>query len=140
MRTGARTMLCVFLPYNFYSDSRLCKWQTTVDVQFDFFDPNPKVDYQALKRLLMQLFQSDAERLHLNDLTDLILSQPTVGTTIKTDGIDSDPFAVLTVLNMHVHQVCFSPLKTTKGTTNHTFLEPSINTGNQGLRSPQLIT
>jgi protein BCP1 len=82
-----------------------------VDVQFDFFDPNPKVDYQALKRLLMQLFQCDAERLHLNDLTDLILSQPTVGTTIKTDGIDSDPFAVLTVLNMHVHQVCVFSVK-----------------------------
>ncbi|EIN13287.1 hypothetical protein PUNSTDRAFT_94301 [Punctularia strigosozonata HHB-11173 SS5] len=75
-----------------------------VDVDFEFFDPNPKVDYIALKRLIVQQFQSDAEALQVNDLADLILSQPLVGTTIKCDGIESDPYAVLTVLNMHVHQ------------------------------------
>lgn len=41
----------------------------------------------------------------MNELTELILSQPTVGTTIKTDGIESDPFALFTVLNMHLHHV-----------------------------------
>ncbi|KAJ7725973.1 p21-C-terminal region-binding protein-domain-containing protein [Mycena metata] len=75
-----------------------------VDVDFDFFDPNPKIDYHALKRLLSQLFQRDADRFDLGALTDLILAQPTVGTTIKTDGLESDPYAILTVLNMHVHQ------------------------------------
>jgi hypothetical protein len=79
--------------------------QDFVDVQFDFFDPNPSVDYHALKRLLMQLFQSDAELFHLQELVELILSQPAVGTTIKTEGTDSDPYAILTVLNIHVHQV-----------------------------------
>ena len=79
--------------------------QNFVDVDFDFFDPNAKVDYHSLKRLLIQLFQSDAELFHLHELTELILSQPNMGTTIKTDGIDSDPYAFLTVLNMHVHQV-----------------------------------
>jgi protein BCP1 len=74
-----------------------------IDVSFDFFDPNPKVDYQAVKRLLSQLFQRDAETLHLHELTELILGQPTVGTTIKTDGIESDPLALLTVLNMQLH-------------------------------------
>ncbi|GLB36746.1 hypothetical protein LshimejAT787_0310330 [Lyophyllum shimeji] len=74
-----------------------------IDVDFDFFDPNPKVDYQALKRLLRQLFQRDADIFQLHELAELILSQPTVGTTIKTDGIESDPYAFLTVLNMHVH-------------------------------------
>ncbi|KAF9482379.1 hypothetical protein BDN70DRAFT_875126 [Pholiota conissans] len=74
-----------------------------VDVSFDFFDPNPKVDYHAIKRLLTQLLQRDAEQLFVGELTDLILSQPTVGTTIKTDGIESDPFALFTVLNMHLH-------------------------------------
>ncbi|KAF8227317.1 hypothetical protein L208DRAFT_1297567, partial [Tricholoma matsutake] len=74
-----------------------------IDVDFDFFDPNPAVDYQALKRLLVQLFQSDADNFCLHELSELILSQPTVGTTIKTDGLESDPFAFLTVLNMHVH-------------------------------------
>ncbi|KAJ7202813.1 p21-C-terminal region-binding protein-domain-containing protein [Mycena pura] len=75
-----------------------------VDIDFEFFDPNPNVDYQALKRLLAQLFQRDADRFDLSALVDLILSQPTVGTTVKTDGIESDPYAILTVLNMHVHQ------------------------------------
>ncbi|KAJ6518645.1 p21-C-terminal region-binding protein-domain-containing protein [Mycena sanguinolenta] len=75
-----------------------------VDVSFDFFDPNPKIDYHALKRLLTQLFQRDAEKFDLGALTDLVLSQPTVGTTIKTDGLESDPYALLTALNMHVHQ------------------------------------
>ncbi|KAJ7065927.1 p21-C-terminal region-binding protein-domain-containing protein [Mycena belliarum] len=75
-----------------------------VDVDFDFFDPNPTVDYHALKRLLSQLFQRDADRFDLPALVDLVLAQPTVGTTIKTDGLESDPYALLTVLNMHVHQ------------------------------------
>ncbi|KAF7297798.1 N-acetyltransferase domain-containing protein [Mycena kentingensis (nom. inval.)] len=75
-----------------------------VDVDFEFFDPNPTVDYQAIKRLLSQLFQRDAERFDVSALVDLILAQPGMGTTIKTDGEESDPYALLTVLNMHVHQ------------------------------------
>jgi protein BCP1 len=74
-----------------------------IDVAFEFFDPNPKIDYQAIKRLLSQLFQHDSENLDMHELTELILSQPTVGTTIKTDGIESDPYALMTVLNMHLH-------------------------------------
>ncbi|KAJ7714191.1 hypothetical protein B0H16DRAFT_1235884, partial [Mycena metata] len=31
-------------------------------------------------------------------------SPPTVGTTIKTDGLESDPYNILTVLNMHADQ------------------------------------
>ncbi|KAF9527065.1 p21-C-terminal region-binding protein-domain-containing protein [Crepidotus variabilis] len=76
-----------------------------IDVEFDFFDPNPKVDYHAIKRLLGQLFQRDAEQLDTPELTELILAQPTVGTTIKTDGLESDPYALLTVLNMHLHHL-----------------------------------
>lgn len=44
----------------------------------------------------------------LHELADLILSQPLLGTTVKTDGIESDPYAYLSVLNMHVHQVRWS--------------------------------
>jgi protein BCP1 len=73
-------------------------------VDFEFFDPNA-ADYIALKRLLAQLFQSDAESLHLHDFAELILSQPLVGTTVKTDGRESDPYAFLTVLNLAVHKV-----------------------------------
>lgn len=90
------------------SKSTYTPWKSLVDVSFDFFDPNPKIDYHAIKRLLTQLLQRDAEELHVNELAELILSQPTVGTTIKTDGIDSDPFALFTVLNMHLHHVRFN--------------------------------
>ncbi len=76
-----------------------------VNVDFDFFAPNPEVDYIAFKRLLMQLFQSDSELLAVHDLADLILSQPAIGSTVKTDGEDGDPYAFLSVLNMHAHQV-----------------------------------
>ncbi|THH10574.1 hypothetical protein EW145_g1221 [Phellinidium pouzarii] len=75
-----------------------------IDVDFDFFNPNPAVDYLALKRLLIRLFQSDADFFSLNELAELILSQSTLGTSVKTDGIESDPYAYLSVLNMHVHQ------------------------------------
>ncbi|KAI0706227.1 p21-C-terminal region-binding protein-domain-containing protein [Cytidiella melzeri] len=75
-----------------------------VNVDFDFFDPNPDVDYLALKRLATQLWQGDAESLQVHDFAELVLSQPQVGTTIKCDGKESDPYAFLTVVNVHVHQ------------------------------------
>ncbi|RXW12832.1 hypothetical protein EST38_g13024 [Candolleomyces aberdarensis] len=74
-----------------------------INVDFDFLSPNPDVDYQAIKRLLRQLFGRDAEQFNLHELTELILSQTNIGSTIKTDGEESDPYALLTVLNMHVH-------------------------------------
>jgi len=76
-----------------------------VNVDFDFCNLHPTVDYQAIKRLLGQLFQQDAEGLNTHEFTELILSQSGMGTTVKTDGEESDPLALLTVLNMHVHQV-----------------------------------
>ncbi|KAJ8590901.1 hypothetical protein M405DRAFT_932501 [Rhizopogon salebrosus TDB-379] len=76
---------------------------TLIDVDFDFFDLNPTIDYHTIKRLLDQLFGVDAESLSTNALADLVLSQPDVGTTIKTDGEESDPYAFLSVLNVGVH-------------------------------------
>ncbi|KAI0005314.1 p21-C-terminal region-binding protein-domain-containing protein [Russula compacta] len=75
-----------------------------IQVDFEFFDPNPDVDFIALKRLIVQLFQGDAELLKPHELSELILSQPLVGTSVKTDGRESDPYAFLTVLNMHIHK------------------------------------
>ncbi|KAJ3572323.1 hypothetical protein NP233_g3160 [Leucocoprinus birnbaumii] len=74
-----------------------------VNVDFDFFSPNPDVDYHAINKLLRQLFQRDTENLNTNQLTELILAQTSIGTTVKTDGQESDPYALLTVLNMHLH-------------------------------------
>lgn len=78
--------------------------QQMIDVDFDFFDPQAH-DYHAIKLLLSQLLSRDAALLDLGGVTDLILEQKLVGSTVKTDGNEGDPYAVLTVLNITVHQV-----------------------------------
>lgn len=84
-----------------------------LDVSFSFFDPQPQ-DYHSIKLLLSQLFQGDASVLDLGGVTDLVLEQKLVGSTVKTDSGEGesddqasqgDPYAVLTVLNLNVHKV-----------------------------------
>ena len=72
-------------------------------MDFEFFDPQPKIDFQGLKLLLRQLFDVDAPLLDLSALADLILAQPLLGSTVKCDGNESDPYAFLTVLNLREH-------------------------------------
>ncbi|KAH9949480.1 p21-C-terminal region-binding protein-domain-containing protein [Amylocystis lapponica] len=114
--------------------------RSLVDVDFDFFDPNPDVDYLALKRLLAQLFQTDAELLETTDLADLILSQPLVGTTVKCDGRESDPYAFLTALNLHVHQTRPSVKALIEYTLAKAAPEPSFYAALQGLIGPPALT
>ncbi|CAI2173362.1 13617_t:CDS:2 [Funneliformis geosporum] len=88
-----------------------------VDVDFDFFDPK-EIDYQTIKQLMIQLFSTDAELFNLSELSELIISQPLLGTTVKIDGADSDPYALLTVLNMNEHKVNTYNFEKTKKNTN----------------------
>ncbi|KAB5593564.1 Beta-lactamase superfamily domain-containing protein [Ceratobasidium theobromae] len=74
--------------------------QELVDVDFEFFGPT-EIDFLALKRLLNQLFSSDSSDFHIEKLVELILSQPGIGSTVKTDGPDSDPYAILTAINVN---------------------------------------
>lgn len=76
-----------------------------LDVDFEFFDPQPEVDFHGLKTLLRQLFDVDAQLVDLSALADLILAQPLLGSTVKVDGNETDPYAFLTVLNLHEHKV-----------------------------------
>ncbi|GME82898.1 unnamed protein product [Ambrosiozyma monospora] len=71
-----------------------------INVDFDFFDLNPTIDFQATKNFLRQLFGDDNVFFTLSDLADLILRENHVGTTIKTDGMESDPFSLLSVINV----------------------------------------
>lgn len=73
-------------------------------MDFDFYNPE-EVDYHALKRLLGQLFASDAELIEVNDLVDIIIEENQVGTTIKVDGQESDPYAILSVINLQEQKV-----------------------------------
>ncbi|KAI5480669.1 protein bcp1 [Pseudohyphozyma bogoriensis] len=74
-----------------------------LDVSFDFFDPQAH-DYHSIKLLLSQLLSHDAASLDLGGVADLVLEQKLVGSTVKTDGNEGDPYAVLTVLNLNVHK------------------------------------
>lgn len=76
-----------------------------LDVDFEFFDPQPATDFHGLKSLCRQLFDLDAQLFDLSELVDLILSQPLLGSTVKCNGADSDPYAFLTVLNLYQHKV-----------------------------------
>ncbi|KAJ5356099.1 BCP1 family [Penicillium concentricum] len=74
-----------------------------VNVEFEWFDPQP-IDFHGLKNLLRQLFDNDAQIFDMSALADLILSQPTLGSTVKVDGHESDPYAFLSILNLQEHK------------------------------------
>lgn len=82
------------------SDNEVEVPEETVDVDFDFFDLNADVDFHATKTFLRQLFGDDSSLFDVSALADLILAKNAVGTTIKTDGKESDPFAMLLVVNL----------------------------------------
>ncbi|KAJ3178038.1 Mss4p nuclear export [Geranomyces variabilis] len=73
----------------------------TVDVDFEFFDPK-EIDFHGLKSLLRQTFANDADLIPTSVLADLIISQPAVGTTVKTEE-NPDPYAVMTALSFATH-------------------------------------
>ncbi|KKZ68507.1 protein bcp1 [[Emmonsia] crescens] len=75
-----------------------------VNVDFEWFDPQPAVDFHGIRNLLRQLLDNDAQLFDLSALTDLILSQPLLGSTVKVDGNEGDPYAFLTVLNLQQHK------------------------------------
>lgn len=76
-----------------------------LNVDFEWFDPQPDVDFHGIKTLLQQLFDVDGQLFDLSALTDLILSQPTLGSTVKVDGNETDAYAFLSVLNLQEHKV-----------------------------------
>ncbi|KAF4549345.1 putative p21-C-terminal region-binding protein [Elsinoe fawcettii] len=73
-----------------------------LDVDFEWFDPEEH-DFHGLKALLRQLLDADATLFDLSALADLILSQPHLGSTVKCDGQESDPYAFLTVISLKAH-------------------------------------
>lgn len=77
-----------------------------LDVEFEWFDPKPEIDFHGIKGLLQQLFDVDHQLFDLSALTDLILGQPLLGSTVKVDGQETDAYAFLSVLNLHEHKVC----------------------------------
>jgi protein BCP1 len=75
-----------------------------LDVEFEWFDPQPAYDFHGIKTLLQQLFDVDAQLFDLSAITDLILAQPLLGSTVKVEGNETDAYAFLSVINLHEHQ------------------------------------
>ena len=75
-----------------------------LNVEFEWFDPQPAYDFHGIKTLLQQLFDVDAQIFDLSALTDLILAQPLLGSTVKVDGNETDAYAFLTVLSLQEHK------------------------------------
>ncbi|KAH8696397.1 p21-C-terminal region-binding protein-domain-containing protein [Talaromyces proteolyticus] len=75
-----------------------------VNVEFEWFDPQPDVDFHGLKTLLRQLLDTDAQLFDMSALADLILAQPLLGSTVKVDGKETDPYAFLSVINLKEHK------------------------------------
>lgn len=72
-------------------------------MDFEFFDPQTAIDFHGIKTLLTQLFDADAALIPLSPLTDLILNQPLLGSTVKVDGNETDAYAFLSVINLSQH-------------------------------------
>ena len=75
-----------------------------LNVEFEWFDPQPEFDFHGIKTLLQQLFDVDSNIFDLSALTDLVLSQPLLGSTVKVDGNETDAYAFLSVLNLQQHK------------------------------------
>jgi protein BCP1 len=54
---------------------------------------------------LTQLFSSDAELLNLGDFADIMIEENQVGTTVKVDDQKSDPYALLSIINLNQQKV-----------------------------------
>ncbi|EQK99063.1 bcp1 [Ophiocordyceps sinensis CO18] len=50
------------------------------------------------------IFDAAPSLFDTSALADLILSQPTIGSAVKVEGEENDPFSILTVLNTHEHR------------------------------------
>ncbi|ORY64984.1 p21-C-terminal region-binding protein-domain-containing protein [Pseudomassariella vexata] len=75
-----------------------------VNVDFEWFNFEPEIDFHGTKSLLRQLLDVDHSLFDISGLADLVLSQPTIGSTVKVDGKETDPYAMFTVLNLQEHR------------------------------------
>jgi protein BCP1 len=66
----------------------------------------------AVKRLLRQTLSHDDEMIEVHSLAELILSEGVrlgAGSSIKTDGEESDPWALVGVVDIAKHRVRLAP-------------------------------
>ncbi|PSR80643.1 p21-C-terminal region-binding protein-domain-containing protein [Coniella lustricola] len=75
-----------------------------VNVDFEWFNFDTEIDFHGVKGLLRQLFDVDAQLFDMSGLTDVVLEQNTIGSTVKVDSKANDAYAFLTALNLREHR------------------------------------
>ncbi|PKS08813.1 hypothetical protein jhhlp_003422 [Lomentospora prolificans] len=75
-----------------------------VNVDFEWFNFDPTIDFHGTKSLLRQLLDVDSSLFDTSSLADLILSTNTLGSTVKVDGKETDPYALITALRLRQRQ------------------------------------
>ncbi|KAK5960998.1 protein-transporting protein BCP1 PWA37_001522 [Arxiozyma heterogenica] len=102
-----------------------------INIDFDFYNGNPDIDFHALKNLSRQLFgPQESNRIQLSALADLMLASPM--TTIKTDGPESDPYCFLSFIDYKDNKTCDYVKYLIKVDPKlSTFLQTIDNTGNK---------
>lgn len=75
-----------------------------VNVDFEWFNFDPEIDFHGVKGLLRQLFDVDSTLFDMSALTDIILENQTIGSTVKVDSKANDAYAFLTALNLREHK------------------------------------
>lgn len=75
-----------------------------VNVDFEWFNFDPEIDFHGVKGLLRQLFDVDSQLFDMSALTDIILQNQTIGSTVKVDSKANDAYAFLTALNLKEHK------------------------------------
>ena len=71
-----------------------------VNVEFEWFNFDPEVDFHGVKTLIRQLLDVDSQLFDLSALSDLVIEQRTIGSTVKVDDKANDAYAFLTTLNL----------------------------------------
>lgn len=74
-----------------------------MNVDFEWFNFDPQIDFHGAKTLVRQLLDVDAPLIDVSAVVDLILSQPTIGSTVKVDGKETDAYALITALGVKTH-------------------------------------
>lgn len=102
-----------------------------INIDFDFYNGNPDIDFHALKNLSRQLFgPQESNRIQLSALANLMLASPM--TTIKTDGPESDPYCFLSFIDYKDNKTCDYVKYLIKVDPKlSTFLQTIDNTGNK---------
>lgn len=75
-----------------------------VNVDFEWFNYDPEIDFHGTKTLLRQLFDVDAINFNMSALADLITAQNSIGSAVKVDSKANDAYAIITALNLAHHR------------------------------------